>query len=319
MTQAAAQQNQQKKMTLQAVTKGKLDEPIRCAIWGPAGLGKTTFAAQAPSPIFLPTEDGTSQLDVARFPKPESFQDCRDAVRELLETEHDFRTLVIDSVTHMEPLVFRAAIDQYNATTTKKVADIEGVRGGYGKGYEAAVDIWRLLLADIERLQRAKRMHVIFIGHVRVQNFKNPEGPDYERFELSLQKLAAGLIREWVDAYLFARYEAFGVKEEGAAKTAKAKGSSTGARIIHTNWTAAYDAKNRYSLPDPMPLSWSKFFEATRVAAQNATDLAEAIRRAAEGLPEPVKAEALGFLEKAGTDATKLAKTLNWVNERVGK
>lgn len=305
-----------KKMGLQSVSKGKLDEPIRAVIWGPAGLGKSTFASQAPSPIFLPTEDGTAQLDVARFPRPESLADCIEAVRTLTDEAHEYQTLVVDTLTHMEPLVWRSAIDANNRTTKgAKATNIDEVRGGFGKGYDAAVDEWRLFLAALERLRAKKRMHVVLIGHATVKNFKNPEGPDFERYELQLEKKAAGLFREWVDAYLFATYEAYADKDD---KTKKAKGISTGARIVRTNWTAAYDAKNRYALPDPMPLAWADFYAATRKAAPaDPAALLAAIDDKLAGLSEADQKTATDAKGRAAGDPVKLAQLNNWLNAKL--
>ncbi len=60
-----------KKMCIESVRTGRIEKPIRVLMYGTDGVGKTTFAADAPGPVFLAAEDGTAQLDVARFPEPE--------------------------------------------------------------------------------------------------------------------------------------------------------------------------------------------------------------------------------------------------------
>ena len=91
----------ERRMTLDRVVKGRLEAPVRVLIYGPEGVGKSTFAADAPSPIFLAPEAGTNQLDVARFPMPEAWQDVLDAIATLRNDKHDYQTLAIDTLDHL--------------------------------------------------------------------------------------------------------------------------------------------------------------------------------------------------------------------------
>ncbi|MDR0869400.1 MAG: ATP-binding protein [Planctomycetaceae bacterium] len=43
---------------LQTIQTGKAQAPPRLLIYGTEGIGKSTFGASAPKPIFIPTEDG---------------------------------------------------------------------------------------------------------------------------------------------------------------------------------------------------------------------------------------------------------------------
>jgi hypothetical protein len=129
----------------------------------------------------------------------------------------------------------------------------------------AALDEWRVFLARLERLRRAKQMGVILIAHSWIKPFKNPEGDDFDRYEMKLHPKAGGLLREWCDAVLFANYEILTVKE---SEKAKAKGVTTGERIVHTRRTHAFDAKNRYGLPETLPLDYEAFTTAVQSAEQ---------------------------------------------------
>ena len=80
------------RMTLAAVKKGRIKQPLRVIVYGQEGVGKSTFAACAPSPIFLCAESGTNHLDIARFPAPEQWSDVFDAVDLLTRQEHDYKT-----------------------------------------------------------------------------------------------------------------------------------------------------------------------------------------------------------------------------------
>ncbi|WP_163869630.1 ATP-binding protein [Myxococcus eversor] len=296
-------------MTLGAVVRGKRETPSRIVLYGVEGIGKSTFGANAPAPIFLEAEDGTNHIDVARFPSPKTWQEILDAVRVLTTDSHEYRTLVVDTLDWAEPLLW-AHICQRDGVT-----DIEAY--GYGKGYTAALDEWRVFLAALDRLRRAKGMNIILLAHSQIRPFKNPEGEDFDRYEMKLHAKAAGLIKEWSEHVLFSNYETFAAKD---SKTKRVRGVSTGARLVYTTRTAAYDAKNRGNLPESMPLSWEDF--AAALEAQRPADpkaLEAAIREKAERLPEEHKRNALSAIERAGGDAVKLAKLNDWCNARLGE
>jgi hypothetical protein len=275
------------RMILSAVRKGKIaDHPKRVLLYGPEGIGKSTFAMGAPSPIFLCPEDGTAELDVARLPEPHSWQDVIDAVRLLAKEQHDYKTFVVDTLDWIEPLCW----DFVCARDGEK--NIETY--GYGKGYLAALNEWRVFVAEVDKLRATRGMHVVLLGHSKVATFKNPEGEDYDRYSLKLHEKSGGLLKEWVDAALFANYETFVDK---ASKMARGKGLSTGARVIHTERRAAWDAKNRYSLPEQIPLSWDDFAQAAGLAAPVEHDVAKVAELRAE-----VVAIVAGIADKELTD-----------------
>jgi hypothetical protein len=291
-------------MTLANVVKGRLQQPTRVVIYGPEGVGKSTFGANAPSPIFLGAEDGTGQLDVARLPQPHSFEDALEAVRLLTTEAHDYATLVVDTLDWLEPLVWE------HICRRDQQANVEAY--GYGKGYVVALDEWRRFLSALERLRQAKRMHLVLVAHSWVKPFKNPMGDDYDRVEMKLHAKAGGLLKEWADAVLFAQYETYAKKDAG---TRRVRGVSTGARILMTERTAAYDAKNRYSLPEQLPLSWADYWAGVQ-AGQVASPavLREEILRKAEALPEETQVKVRETVTKASENATQLAQINNRIN-----
>lgn len=293
-----------KRMTLSAVVRGRLKKPSRTIIYGPEGVGKSTFGADAPAPIFIGAEDGTAQLDVARFPEPKTWQDILDAVDELRLADHKYETAVVDTLDWAEPLCW-----DFVCARAKK-PDIESF--GYGKGYVAALDEWRVLLARLDALRAAKGMNIILVAHSWIKPFKNPAGDDFDRYELKLHNKAAGLVKEWSDAVLFAAYETLTSDTNG-----RAKGVSTGARLIHTQRTAAWDAKNRYGLPETIPLSWGDFVEAVRAGSPaEPAKLRELIEAVVATLGEKNASDAKKALERAGDDGTKLAQLLDWARGR---
>lgn len=295
---------------LSRVVRGKLDKPIRIVLFATDGLGKSTWASCAPAPIFLGAEDGTAHLDVERMPDVETWEDIVASVGELASADHNYKTVVLDTADWAEPLCWTSV-----ARSAKK-ANIEDLP--YGRGYAAALDQWRLLLSGFERC-RARGMHIIVLAHSVIRTFKNPvqEVGDYDRFEMKLHTKASGLLREWADAVLFGSYETFSVADE---KTKRMRGVSTGARVIHTQRTAAWDAKNRHDLPATLPLDWQAFADA--IAAHKPLDAATLKARIAKMLEvvsdDELRGKVIKALEAAGEDAARLAKVSDNLSARIG-
>ena len=292
------------KMTLANVKRGKALSAWRMLVYGVEGIGKTTLAAGTPSPIFLGAEDGTGHLDVVRFPSPESWTDVRAAVQTLLTEQHEYKTLVLDTVDWVEPLIW--------AHICKRDGEANVESYGYGKGYQVALDEWRLLLAQLERL-RGVGVNVMLLAHTHIKAFKNPEGEDFDRYELKLNLKAGGLLKEWADAVLFANHETFAKTSE---KTKKVKGISTGARWLYTQRCAAFDAKNRFGFPELLPLSWPDV-EGAMTAAGDTTALVEEIRRKVEGLDAKDKETAVAAIARAAGDKSKLEQLNTWTNSKI--
>lgn len=276
---------------LAGVTSGKRIAPLRVMLYGVEGIGKTSFGAAAPSPIFLETEDGTGNLDVHRFPRPQHWAEVMGAIRELTLAEHSYKTLVIDTIDWLEPLCWD------DVCRRAKKEHIEAF--DFGKGYTAALDSWRLFLAALEQLRAKRGMHVILLGHTKSKPANDPEHESYDRYTLKLNEKAGGLLKEWCDTVLFANWRTF-VRKSGDSRAAKAKGFSDGTRVVHTVRRAAFDAKNRFGLPEEMPLDWQTFYEATLGADEVAQR--EALRAEIEPLvprvPEATQTKVRAWLAK---------------------
>lgn len=279
------------------VQRGKKQKPWRVLVYGVEGVGKSTLAAATPSPLFV-GEDGINHLDAARLPV-ESWAQLRGAINALAVEQHEYKTLVLDTVDWAEPLCWAYVCAR------DKEQSIESY--GYGKGYAAALDEWRALVADLERLQRARGLNVLLLGHCHQKTFKNPEGEDFDRYELKLNLKAGGMLKEWSDAVLFADHEQYAKKDE---RTKRVRGVSTGARWLHTQRTAAYDAKNRFDFPEALPLSWADVESAMARSAVDVGALTAEVKRKAAEIGGDKGKEIEAALSRAGSDATKL----NWLN-----
>jgi hypothetical protein len=230
---------------LTSIRRGQDIKPPRIFVYGVEGIGKSTFAAGAPSPIFLQTEDGQGALDVARFPMIERIDHIRQALATLYTEKHDFQTAVLDSADWLEQIVAREIEAKFDA---KELA--------YGKAAVKQAEIWQELLGGFNALRNDKGMAVILIGHSQIKRFDSPETEPYDRYSPKLQERSNALVREWSDAVLFANYRTVVKKSEVGFNKEVARGITTGERLLHTTEKPAYMAKNRYAFPDTLSLSW---------------------------------------------------------------
>jgi hypothetical protein len=295
---------------LDKVTRGIVKQPHLLLLTGVDGIGKTTFAASAPEPIFLGPENGSNNHDVARFPSPKNWDDVLNAVSELINKEHGFKTLVVDSVDWLEPLLFEAICSDAG------VSNIEKVDGGYGKGYVEGVRRWKVFFSLLYELRLKRGMNIILIGHVEVSKHSDPTlNVDYDRYTLKLNKKAAALLREFVDSVLFAKYETF-TKKDGQ----KHRAIGDGARVMFTEWRPAFDAKNRFGLPFQMSLDWGVYDESVnkpegKSADELKTELKELVPQV---LDDELRKKIILAIEKAGNDSAKLSTIKNRIMIRLG-
>ncbi len=303
---AQPQQPSATRMSIASVARGKSRAPDRILLVGTEGVGKSTFAAQSPGVVFIGLEDGLRRIDVAKFPEPQSFEDVLAAIDALTNEPHDYKAVAIDTVDWLEPLIWRSLCHKHKWLDAKGQPDIESP--GYGKGYAAAVEEFRLLLARLDGLRGKRGMEIILVGHSFISTFQNPMGADYSRYELQVNKKVAALLKQWADVVLFAAHEEFTTDK----KKGSVKGISTGNRIVHTERTAAWDAKNRYSLPPVLPLDYEAY-DAARDAGQQAdpAELVKACVELADKLSLPADAPARKFVETNKNNPGELVRGLN--------
>lgn len=245
---------------LSQVRRGKVFRPPRLLLYGTPGIGKSTFGAQAPKPIFVPTEDGLDEIDCERLPLATIYDEVTTALTELRTTDHAYETVVVDSLDWLERLIFDRVCSEFG------VNNIEKADGGYSRGYAHALTYWREVLEHLNALRHHRNMVVLLIAHAKVERFEDPESPPYDRYSPRLNKHAAALVMEWVDAVLFATRKLRTQTDDagfGRKRTiAHAVGKDGGERILRTVGGPSCLAKNRYSLIEELPLSWAAFVAA---------------------------------------------------------
>jgi hypothetical protein len=236
---------------LKSILKNTAMAAPRVMVYGVEGIGKSTFGAGAPNPVYILTEDGLGSLNVDHFPLATSFQDVMDAISTLYKDNHAFETVVIDSLDWLEAIIQREIEQKYDA---KDLA--------YGKGALIAAERWREILDGLNALRNDKGMIVILIAHTTIKRFDSPEVEPYDRYQPKLQERSNAVVREWADAVLFANYKTIVKKDDVGFNQTNNRGISTGERLLFTSERPAYMAKNRYNMPESIPLSWDAFAEA---------------------------------------------------------
>lgn len=240
---------------LSSISRGKSFKAPRIFLYGPHGLGKSTFAAQAPAPIFIQTEDGLGSIDTASFPLATSSAEVMSAIETLYTQDHEFKTVVLDSADWCEQILQREIESTHDA---KELA--------YGKSAILLAERWRRILDGLNALRNDKGMAVIVIGHCEIKRFDSPEVESFDRYQPKLQARASALLQEWSDAVFFTNFRTIVRKEDVGFNKQVSKGITTGERLIYTSETPAWLAKNRFSLPPELTLGWGSFQSALTAA-----------------------------------------------------
>ena len=230
------------------ITRGPVKSAIKVGIYGPEGVGKTTFASNFPGVVYIDTEGSTKHMDVARFDPPAELGDVLEQLNWVLGNAEQVGTIVIDTVDWLEKLIFQAVCAE------KKIQNIEDI--GYGKGYVYAKQKMQQILELLDAIV-ARGVHVVMVCHSMIRKFEQPdEMGSYDRYMLKLnEKNIAPIVKEWVDMMLFVNYRT-DIVTDPDGKTKKGKGGQK--RIMYANHSACWDAKNRFCLPDEMPFDFAQ-------------------------------------------------------------
>jgi len=236
--------------------------PQKVVAYGVQGVGKTSFGSTFDSPILLPVEDGAAAIDMDTFPLATSFQEVVDAITALHE-EHDYKTLVLDSLDWLEPLVWQTTCQAHGKDSIEAF--------GYGKGYAEADKFWRHVMGGFDSLRANKGMTIVLLAHSEVKKVEPPESDPYDRYQMRLHKRAFAMWQEWSDLNLFLTYKVAVQKTDQGFGNERVRGVGTGDRIIHTQERPAWDAKSRWPLPESINIGKDKTWAAFHKALNEAT------------------------------------------------
>jgi len=275
------------------ITRGKAHPAPRIVVYGPSGVGKSSFACGVDHPSTTPRGDvlaldyehGLDEIGPARVKGPSSWTESLSLVREACTGPGDHTCVVIDTIDRLEDQATQLVCLEGKK---KALSDF-----GYGDGFEALATKWRELLFLLESARERCRA-VILVAHVQQKIQDDPTIGKYDKYVAALQKRCWGSTHRWADAVLFADYER-GLFEGRAVMS--------GARVLYTQAGTGYDAKNRWGLPAAMPLSWGAFDRERASRLRPVEEIVASIKRLARG-DDVAKAES--YVKDAGTDAGRL-------------
>lgn len=238
------------------VQSGKKKKPFNVILFGVPGIGKSTWASEAPAPVFVGGEE-TGELDVARFPQSKTYQEFVDQVAHFSNScgTLPYQTLVVDTLDSIEALLHQKIL----AEDPKQTGSMIAAHGGYGKAYEIAAGELVKLRVHFNAI-REQGINLIFLAHSKkAQAVDAILGMQYDTYELSLHQKAQSVFVEWVSAVFFANYI---VHAQSGTNTEKIFATGDGARVLLTEKRPGHLGKNRFSLPYEMPLEFRAFFTA---------------------------------------------------------
>jgi len=228
--------------------------PPRGVLAAVEGWGKTTIAAQAPKPLILMSEGETGYEtllgaglvpDVDRAGPITSWEELLSTIDYLLANDTGHKSLWLDELGGFERLC-------HHHVGRRDFSGDMGPKGflSFHKGYDMAVNDWCGLLQRLERLHREKHMSVWLLSHVQVRPFRNPLDEDYDRFVADCHGKTWKPTHGWADVVLFGRFEEIADKD----KDGRVRGKGGWQRVIETQRRAAWDAKNRYGMPEQIEI-----------------------------------------------------------------
>lgn len=247
---------------LSSISRTRRVRAPKIVVCGAGKVGKTTFASRAPDAVGILTEEGADAVDTNAFPLAKSLSDVYSAIGTLINEEHDFKTVFVDSLDWLEPLV------QAHVCAANGWANLDAP--GFGKGHVAAAEEWRNLLNGLDALRNERQLGVILIAHDKIKRVEDPLTEGYDSHVLKLHDRATALVMEWADVIGYAGYRVFTTKTDAGFGQKETKATTTGERLLHVEAHPAHCGGNRFGLKN-MPLDWAVFSAALAATQTPAT------------------------------------------------
>ncbi len=246
------------------IVRGKKIQPRRVLLYGTHGIGKSSWAAQAPDVLFLNLEDGLNDIDAAKSEHLTTLDSVLEALTWLASQKHGFRWVAVDSVDWLEAMIHDEIARKAGKATIGEIP--------FGDGYKSVSAYWDKILTMLDWLRTECGIGIILLSHAAVSKFNDPLSSGYDRYAPALHKTAFDVIQEWADEVLFATYRVHTRTEEQGFGKERTIAGGAGERYVRCVETPAALAKNRLALPDTIEFSWAAyaqyFPQATTVKAE---------------------------------------------------
>lgn len=248
-----------------SVSRGKKAEAIRLFVYTVPGLGKTTLLAESDKALIADVENGSHHVDVARiehgyintWEKVIAFADA------LLQTTDfdEYKTIGFDTLNALERMLHAYLIRRDAPESREGNSIVKGSIEAYGfkKGFTIAAEEFRKLLARLERLRVTKGKNIVFTSHSMTVKVPNPLGQDYEKYVPSVNDKLWAELFGWCDVVGFGQHQVVTIQTSKRAK-AKVDAKRSGARTLHVQPSASWEAKTRYMMPPEMSFSAETFW-----------------------------------------------------------
>ncbi len=283
---------------LDITSTGKSNAPFRTLIYGPGGVGKSTFCSKCKDVYFLPTEEGVNDIHVDQYKEQiRTLEVLFRIIDKLLNARHPYRAVCLDSAGATESLIIEHIESKLRKTASgKSPKSIQEMNDDYGSGYTAIANEWRELLKKFDELRDKREMNILITAHSKREKIVNLESKDYDRFTLDLigQK-SSKVITNWCDHVLFARQDV-SVTNETKHKTI----AQTGALSIYTRGTAYWSAKTRGEVtwPERIPLSWDTFSKLRELISTHGKNLPNYLRNRFNNIKSTIPKDKIEAVEK---------------------
>jgi len=222
-------------------------------LYGPPGIGKSTWGACSEDPIFIQTEDGLIDIEVPHFPLCENFSQFMEYVYGLINDEHKFKTAVVDSVDWLEKLIHAHTCQKHGKEALEDF--------GFARGEKLSLQWWDEVLKALDQL-KLKGMNVILLAHSEIRHLQPPDTDPYDKYFPRLNaKYSLPAVFDWCDEVLFANYKVMTKKQEESFGKETRRAIGTGERVVYTTEKPTHQAKNRKGLPDELPLIYDEYIK----------------------------------------------------------
>ena len=289
------------------IIKGIQTKPLKVVVYGPEGIGKSTFASLFPDPLFIDTEGSTTRMNVARTETPTSLAMLMQLLTEVRDAPPGCKTLVIDTIDWAERLCIQTVCDKNHKTGIEDF--------GYGKGYSYVYEEMGRILNLLNDIWE-RGIHVVLTAHAAIRKFEQPdEMGAYDRWELKLINSpkcnSCAMVKEWADMVLFANYKTYAVAVDKEGKKMKARG---GERVMYTAHDPCWDAKNRFGLAPELPFDFAQIAHIFGTARQTAQPVQPQITEAepeefkpvGDGIPEGIPQALADLMRQNGVTESEI-------------